>query len=230
MTGCCGSRRAACAAPTTSSTPGQLHPGRPFVPGHETVGVIEEIGARAAERWGVAVGDRVAVEVFQSCRDCGRCLAGDYRHCARNGMADMYGFMRHRRRARRCGAATPPTSTSGPTRCCSRCPTGSTRCSPRCSTRSGAGIRWAVTLPGTKAGRRRRRARPGHPRPGGLRRGEGRRRGFVMVTGAGRARHPRLAAGAPLRRRSRGRRRRARPGRRVARAPPAAAAPTSSST
>jgi alcohol dehydrogenase len=35
----------------------------------------------------VAAGDRVAVEVFQSCR------AGKNRRCARHGLADMYGFI-----------------------------------------------------------------------------------------------------------------------------------------
>ncbi len=39
-----------------------------FIPGHEVVGTIEEVGARAAERWGVRAGQRVAVEVFQSCQ------------------------------------------------------------------------------------------------------------------------------------------------------------------
>src|SRR5215469_15953926 len=47
---------------------GELAGGFAFVPGHETVGTIEAIGSRAARRWGVAEGDRVAVEVFQSCR------------------------------------------------------------------------------------------------------------------------------------------------------------------
>ena len=45
--------------------PGHLAPGYGFVPGHEAVGVVEEAGAAALERWGVAIGDRVAVEVFQ---------------------------------------------------------------------------------------------------------------------------------------------------------------------
>src|ERR1700741_4050981 len=48
---------------------GELAGGFAFVPGHETVGTIEAIGPRAARRWGVAEGDRVAVEVFQSCRE-----------------------------------------------------------------------------------------------------------------------------------------------------------------
>src|SRR5437879_5521732 len=72
---------------------GELAGGFAFVPGHETVGTIDAIGARAANRWGVAAGDRVAVEVFPSCRACPACRAGEYRHCARHGLADMYGFI-----------------------------------------------------------------------------------------------------------------------------------------
>ena len=34
----------------------------PVIPGHEPVGVVEEVGERAAERWGVAVGDRVVMQ------------------------------------------------------------------------------------------------------------------------------------------------------------------------
>src|ERR1035441_4895136 len=30
----------------------------PFIPGHEPLGIIDEIGERAARRWGVKVGDR----------------------------------------------------------------------------------------------------------------------------------------------------------------------------
>jgi threonine dehydrogenase-like Zn-dependent dehydrogenase len=53
----------------------------PAVPGHEPVGIIEKVGDRAARRWGVEVGDRVAVESLLSCRHCPRCLAGDYQLC-----------------------------------------------------------------------------------------------------------------------------------------------------
>ena len=38
-------------------------------------------------------GDRVAVEVFQSCRACDACRAGIYRRCIRNGLATMVGFV-----------------------------------------------------------------------------------------------------------------------------------------
>ncbi len=64
-----------------------------FIPGHEIVGIVEEVGPRAGARWGVATGDRVAVEVFQSCGDCEPCRAGMYRRCRRHGMRDMYGFV-----------------------------------------------------------------------------------------------------------------------------------------
>jgi alcohol dehydrogenase len=72
---------------------GDLAGGFAFVPGHETIGIIETIGPRAAQRWDVAAGDRVAVEVFQSCRNCKACVDGQYRRCERHGLADMYGFI-----------------------------------------------------------------------------------------------------------------------------------------
>jgi len=72
---------------------GALHPGRPFVPGHEVVGVVEEVGSAAAERWGVSVGDRVAVEVFLGCGACEACRAGELRRCERHGLRTMYGLV-----------------------------------------------------------------------------------------------------------------------------------------
>jgi threonine dehydrogenase-like Zn-dependent dehydrogenase len=53
----------------------------PLIPGHEPLGVIEEVGPRAAERWGVSVGDRVAVEILRPCRACDYCLTGRYMSC-----------------------------------------------------------------------------------------------------------------------------------------------------
>ncbi len=53
----------------------------PAVPGHEPLGIIEAIGDRAAQRWGVDVGDRVAVETMLSCRFCSSCLGGNYHLC-----------------------------------------------------------------------------------------------------------------------------------------------------
>jgi alcohol dehydrogenase len=130
---------------------GLLFGGFAFVPGHEVVGVLEEVGPRAAQRWGVGVGDRVAVEVFQSCRDCAACRAGEYRRCERHGLRDMYGFVPVDRppglwggyaELQYLGADTmlvpvPPSLD----------PVMATLFNP-----VGAGIRWGVTLPGTRAG------------------------------------------------------------------------------
>jgi threonine dehydrogenase-like Zn-dependent dehydrogenase len=55
--------------------------GLPMIPGHEPLGIIEEITDETAARWGVQAGDRVAVEILIPCRSCGRCLAGNYMNC-----------------------------------------------------------------------------------------------------------------------------------------------------
>jgi threonine dehydrogenase-like Zn-dependent dehydrogenase len=60
---------------------GVLKTPMPVVPGHEPLGVVAAIGDRAAKRWGVDVGDRVAVETMLSCRNCARCLGGAYHLC-----------------------------------------------------------------------------------------------------------------------------------------------------
>ncbi len=60
---------------------GVLRTPMPVIPGHEPLGIIERIGDRAAQRWGVDVGDRVAVETMLSCRFCPPCLEGRYHLC-----------------------------------------------------------------------------------------------------------------------------------------------------
>jgi threonine dehydrogenase-like Zn-dependent dehydrogenase len=63
---------------------GHLGGPRPaFIPGHEPLGIVEEVGERAAERWGVQPGDRVALEVIVPCRSCQDCLTGRYQFCRR---------------------------------------------------------------------------------------------------------------------------------------------------
>ena len=54
---------------------------KPLIPGHEPLGRIVKTGDRAARRWGVEVGDRVAVETMLSCRFCSCCLDGHYHLC-----------------------------------------------------------------------------------------------------------------------------------------------------
>ena len=53
----------------------------PIIPGHEPLGIIESIGDGAARRWGVDVGDRVAVETMLGCRSCPDCFTGNYHLC-----------------------------------------------------------------------------------------------------------------------------------------------------
>jgi threonine dehydrogenase-like Zn-dependent dehydrogenase len=55
--------------------------GLPMIPGHEPLGIIEEIAPATAKRWGVGEGDRVAVEILIPCRSCDLCLAGQYMQC-----------------------------------------------------------------------------------------------------------------------------------------------------
>ena len=62
----------------------------PLIPGHEPLGIIEAIGDRAAKRWGVNVGDRVAVEVLIPCGHCQQCIAGRYQLC--RGRGGMFGY------------------------------------------------------------------------------------------------------------------------------------------
>jgi threonine dehydrogenase-like Zn-dependent dehydrogenase len=61
---------------------GHARPDSPaFVPGHEPMGIVEEVGENAARRWGVQPGDRVALEVVIPCRNCFDCLTGNYQAC-----------------------------------------------------------------------------------------------------------------------------------------------------
>ena len=130
---------------------GHLPSRHAFIPGHEVIGTIESLGSRAVDRWGVQAGQRVAVEVFQSCRECEPCKAGLYRRCVRNGLRTMTGFVDADRPPHLCGGyAThlylgrdamllPVPETLDPIVASLFNPLG-------------AGIRWAVDVPKTKAG------------------------------------------------------------------------------
>lgn len=53
----------------------------PRILGHEVVGRLVELGDLAAERWGVTIGDRVAVEAGIVCGACRECIAGYGQSC-----------------------------------------------------------------------------------------------------------------------------------------------------
>jgi alcohol dehydrogenase len=172
---------------------GHLRGGFAFVPGHETVGVIERIGDTAAQRWGVTAGDRVAVEVFQSCRACDACRAGAYQRCDRHGLGDMYGYI---------PVDKPPGLWGGyaqyqylgPDAIVHRVPDGLDSVVATLFNPLGAGVRWGVTVPGTKSGDVVAVLGPGVRGLSVLAAVKDAGAGFVMVTGRGARDANRLAA------------------------------------
>jgi threonine dehydrogenase-like Zn-dependent dehydrogenase len=61
------------------------------IPGHEFVGRVVALDEEAAERWGIALGDRVVSEQIVPCWNCRYCLRGQYHMCAPHM---IYGFKR----------------------------------------------------------------------------------------------------------------------------------------
>jgi erythritol/L-threitol dehydrogenase len=61
------------------------------IPGHEFAGRVVELDDEAAQRWGIAVGDRVVSEQIVPCWKCRFCLRGQYHMCQPH---DLYGFKR----------------------------------------------------------------------------------------------------------------------------------------
>lgn len=56
----------------------------PIIPGHETIGWIDKIGAHAAKQWGVREGDRVCVKAPLPCGRCRQCRSGAPMRCERS--------------------------------------------------------------------------------------------------------------------------------------------------
>lgn len=130
---------------------GHVHSRHAFIPGHEVVGVVEDVGTDAAARWGVAAGQRVAVEVFKSCGECDACRAGVYRRCVKNGTETMVGFT---------SVDVPPGLGGGyathlylgPDSMLLPVPDAMDPVFATLFNPLGAGIRWVVELPGTGPG------------------------------------------------------------------------------
>jgi alcohol dehydrogenase len=127
-----------------------------FVPGHEVVGIVEEAGEQALQRWGVTRGDRVIVETLYSCRTCDRCTAGEYRLCREYGP-------RNRTGPQHVGGIDvdrPPSLWGGystylylpPATLLLKVPDGLNPITASLFNALGAGVRWGVTLPQTKTG------------------------------------------------------------------------------
>lgn len=65
----------------------------PVTAGHEFVGEVVALGEGAAEKYGLAVGDRAVSEQIVPCWRCRFCARGQYWMCQRH---DIYGFVRER--------------------------------------------------------------------------------------------------------------------------------------
>jgi alcohol dehydrogenase len=174
---------------------GHLLGGFAFVPGHETVGVIESIGDTAADQWGVAPGDRVAVEVFQSCRTCDACRAGSYQRCQRHGLVDMYGYIPVDRPPGLWGGYAE-SQYLGPDALVHRIPDVLDPVVATLFNPLGAGVRWAVTVPGTGAGDVVAVLGPGVRGLSAAAAAKDAGAGFVMITGRGQSDAERLAVAA----------------------------------
>ncbi len=61
----------------------------PVIPGHEFTGTVVALGEDAAERHGVALGDRVVAEQVVPCGECRYCKTGIYWLCVQ---ANIFGF------------------------------------------------------------------------------------------------------------------------------------------
>ncbi|MBC8365687.1 MAG: alcohol dehydrogenase catalytic domain-containing protein [Actinobacteria bacterium] len=172
---------------------GRLPIRTPLVPGHETVGVLVEVGDAAAAAWGVTVGDRVAVECFQSCRDCGPCRSGAYRRCARNGLGTAYGLS-----PLDVGEALSGGWAAhhwlGPDSMVLPVPDGLDPVDATLFNPVGAGIRWGAELPETGPGDVVAVLGPGIRGLAAAAAAKGAGADFVMVTGRGAGDRPRLEA------------------------------------
>lgn len=121
----------------------------PVIPGHEPLGVIAAIGPRARERWGVEVGDRVAVRSGYGCGRCAACARWEARACASRG--GTYGFTDVRR---------PPALWGGWAEYLYLAPLSVVRkMDPTLPAEVAvlfnplaAGLSWAVSVPGTRPG------------------------------------------------------------------------------
>lgn len=66
----------------------------PRILGHEMIGTVEMLGPLAFERWGLKLGDRVALEEYLPCGHCHFCRTAEYRSCPETD-AQRFGAVRY---------------------------------------------------------------------------------------------------------------------------------------
>jgi len=53
----------------------------PYIPGHEFIGEVVEIGKKVARQYGLKIGDHAIAEIIVPCSRCYYCLRGSYHFC-----------------------------------------------------------------------------------------------------------------------------------------------------
>jgi len=176
---------------------GALPMGPPFIPGHEIVGTIEHLTDEARTARGLEVGDRVAVEVFRACGRCPDCRRGATMLCPHHGLRDMYGGTPVDVAPGLWGGYATHTVLPADARVhrvpASLDPVDATLFNPL-----GAGLRWAVTLPGLTAGAVVAVLGPGIRGLSAVVAARHADAAFVLLTGAGPRDEHRLALGRAL--------------------------------
>ena len=162
-----------------------------FVPGHETVGVVEAIGDRAAERWGVRQGDRVTVAPRPACRDCEPCRRGELAACTGYTGKEAYGLIPADKAPGLWGGYATHHYL-GPRSVLHMLPPDFDPVNAALFNPLGAGFSWAVETPGTGPGDVVAVLGPGIRGISAVVAAKGAGAAFVMVTGAGPRDLPRL--------------------------------------
>jgi alcohol dehydrogenase len=176
---------------------GALPASLPLVPGHEVIGTIESATPEFQQARRLVEGDRLALEVFQRCGECGPCRSDNYLLCRRHGLPDSYG-------------ARPLSSGSGlwggyathmvlSADCLTHpVPSGLDPALATLFNPLGAGVRWGVTLSQVKPGDVVAVLGPGLRGLSTVIAASAAGAEFILLTGAGQRDEPRLALGRTL--------------------------------
>jgi len=162
-----------------------------FVPGHETVGVIEVIGDGAAERWGVEAGDRVTVAPRPACRDCEPCRRGELAACTGYTGKEAYGLIPVDQAPGLWGGYATHHYL-GPRSVMHKLPPDFDPVDAALFNPVGAGVSWGVEIPGTGPGDVVAVLGPGIRGISAVAAAKAAGAAFVMVTGFGERDHARL--------------------------------------